>query len=805
MSQFIYQQKQAWFSLKQKPSFVASVLITMGTTLGALLCILTLAYILIFKPLPYPEQSKLYTIEHNLIDAESRIDGRAFTYPNLMHLYQNQTVFSDAALLYYDARVLTSKNNQPTLSTTFVTPKWFELLNAKMVIGRSFEVTELMNTFNPVAVLSYDTWQKEFNLDPNILNKKVEFIGISYRIVGVIEKSFIEPQLLAKGLKTQVYLPWDYNSISEQNRKEWGNDDGNLTFIGKLGVNKTVKQINQSLTSLINDNWQKQVSGRKFFKDWSIGIKVHDFKSVILGDSENTIYLLLAGVIGLVLIACSNIANLFISRTAEQQRELAIHASVGATQKKLFYTILSQTGLLMLLSVICALVLANLGFYILQNFLSEQLPRVDELAINVFTLCSAIGCVVLFALFFAYLSSKMINYHALNLALQSSGKGTGIQVSKQTRKTLVITQVAIVTALVFVNIILFKDSIKTINQPSGFNIENMSHLVLGVSPAKKGEQDSRAAALLELRKLLLSQPEIEAVSQSTSPLMRFGTWALMQNVTDKRYTPGGKYIDHEYFKMIEQPLIEGDFFNQGDVQNNNPVMIVNDIFAKQLAPNGSALGMMFNGDMQVIGVVKGVQLPGQSNIRARAYYVTSYAKNMMMLKFKPGQDLSRTQVVALIKEASSQLTLFGYSSLNKSKEKMLFTEYTTAITSASLAILTIFLAAIGLYGILSYSTQMRQFEIGTRLAIGAQRNDLIKMIIKDNAPAILWGFITSFIILLFIFVGLSDVLITYINAQLLSILAITLFLIGFISLFACYWPLRTIINRPAIYALKGSD
>ena len=179
---------------------------------------------------------------------------------------------------------------------------------------------------------------------PHILNQKLEFIGVSYRIVGVLDKAFIEPQLLATGLKSQVYLPWDYNSIGEEDRKAWGNDDGNLTFIGKLGVNKTVKQINQSLTSLINDNWQKQVSGRKFFKDWSIGIKVHDFKSVILGDSENTIYLLLAGVIGLVLIACSNIANLFISRTAEQQRELASQRGKTRQDQFIFNSICLRYG-----------------------------------------------------------------------------------------------------------------------------------------------------------------------------------------------------------------------------------------------------------------------------------------------------------------------------------------------------------------------------------------------------------------------------------------------------------------------------
>jgi len=805
MSQFLYQQKQAWFSLKQKPAFVASVLATMGTTLGALLCILTLAYVLIFKPLPYPEQEKLYSVEHQLIDNESRIDGRAFTYPNLMHLYQKQTVFSNAALMYYDARVLTSKIEQPTLSTTFITPKWFGLLNAKMAIGRSFEVTEAIDTYNPVAILSYETWQKEFGLDPDILNQKLEFIGVSYRIIGVLEKKFIEPQLLATGLKTNVYLPWDYNSIGPRDRKAWGNDDGSLMFVGKLNSDKSLTQIDLQLTSLISDNWRAQVAGRKFFTGWSIGIELHDFNSLILGDSENTVYLLLAGVIGLVLIACSNIANLFISRTAEQQRALAIHASLGASQKQLFKTLLSQTGLLMFLSSLIALIIATFGFYVLQSFLAEQLPRVDELKINMFTLLAAVACVVSFALFFARLSARMINYHSLNASLQSSGKGTGIQVSKKTRKVLIISQVAIVTVLVFVNIILFKDAINTINKDGGFNTDNISHLVLGVAPPSDSKQDNRQTHMLAVKAKLLELPQVESVSQSTSPLMGFGTWALTQNETEKRFTPGGKFIDDKYFTMIEQRLLAGDFFTESDIKDQKDFMIVNDVFAKQLSSDSNVLGMKFNDDLTIVGIVKGVQLPGRTNIRPRVYYTSRLTKNMMMIQFKPGQELSRIEIAKLIKQVSSQITLFSYEPLSNSRKKLLFTEYTTALTSAGLAILTFFLAAIGLYGILSYSTQMRRFEIGTHLAVGAKRIDMIKLIIKDNISAILLGFASSFIALLTIYIGLSDVLVAYISSELLPILAITLCLIGFISLFACYWPLRAYINNPAIHALRGSE
>ena len=166
----LYLVKQAWTSLKGQPGFVGAVVSTMAVTLGALLCVLTLAYLLLIEPLPYPEQDTLFTVEHQLIDMDAKVDGNAFTYPNLMHLYTKQNVFSASALIYHDADVLLSSPSHPRLSLSFITPQWFSLLGADMAIGRSFEATEALETYHPVAVLSYQTWEKQFALDKDILS-----------------------------------------------------------------------------------------------------------------------------------------------------------------------------------------------------------------------------------------------------------------------------------------------------------------------------------------------------------------------------------------------------------------------------------------------------------------------------------------------------------------------------------------------------------------------------------------------------------------------------------------------------------
>ncbi|MBL4909918.1 MAG: hypothetical protein JKX78_07850 [Alteromonadaceae bacterium] len=165
----LYEVKQAYLNLKQKPLFVFSVVSTMGITLGALLCVLTLAYVMLIKPLPYPEQDRLYVAEHKIINAKKETQKVAFSYPGLVHLYQSKTVFEQAAMIYYDQNVISSHPNQPLVNTAYVTPEFHRMLASAMAIGRMFAASEALNKNNPVAMLSYSTWQQEFNGSAEIL------------------------------------------------------------------------------------------------------------------------------------------------------------------------------------------------------------------------------------------------------------------------------------------------------------------------------------------------------------------------------------------------------------------------------------------------------------------------------------------------------------------------------------------------------------------------------------------------------------------------------------------------------------
>ncbi|NQY64394.1 MAG: FtsX-like permease family protein [Alteromonadaceae bacterium] len=247
-------------------------------------------------------------------------------------------------------------------------------------------------------------------------------------------------------------------------------------------------------------------------------MQLQTFHRAILGDNQTTIWLLLAGVLGLVIIASGNMTNLFVSRTAQQRQQLAIHAAIGAKKSELFKILLAETGLLMSLSTIVALITAIVGFEFLQQNIAQHLPRVNELSLNYFTLSVAMICVVILAMFYARISVRMINYHELNSNLQSGSKNTGVQVSRNLRTVLIVSQIAIASALIFVNLSLFKNATDTINQALGFKLENIAslHIISNTQEIPSNEQLNATMALIKTE--LNQHPQVDLVSRSLSPL-----------------------------------------------------------------------------------------------------------------------------------------------------------------------------------------------------------------------------------------------------------------------------------------------
>ena len=214
-------------------SVIFGVVVTMGITLGALLCVLTLGYVILFKPLPYPEQNALYNVRQVATTDKGQQIGFSFSYPGLIDFYRSQKAFSETVLTYYDKGILVNHAKQPTVSMTYVTPEWVSFFAPPMLLGRNFEQSEKLNTSSRVVVISYSSWQQLYNADPEIIGKIVAFRDHRYKVIGVTAKDFLEPHLYQNGWQTQFWLPWDFNPVRPEQRQLWQSGIDGVRVVGK--------------------------------------------------------------------------------------------------------------------------------------------------------------------------------------------------------------------------------------------------------------------------------------------------------------------------------------------------------------------------------------------------------------------------------------------------------------------------------------------------------------------------------------------------------------------------------------------
>ena len=813
ISHLLYLIKQAWGSLKNSPGFVFSVITSLGISIGSLLAVLTLGYFMLFKPLPYPESDRLMKINYQRFDSHAVLQTDTYLHPAAVALYKTQqklqqTDFSELALLYYGEEVLSSEAGHPTLATTYTTPQWFDLLAIPMALGRSFNEQEGFDSFIPGAMLTYQSWQQNFNGVADILSKHIIVKGISHPIIGVTAEHFIEPEIFQTGHHTQLWLPWDFNSSDYHDY--WGLPDNRVVLAGRLKADVFGSQAAKQLSNLAQALFIEQTNGQAFYQQWRVNIDFQPFRTAISENSLYTLLLLLAGLLGLVMIAATNIANLFMAHTLAQQHQLAISAALGANKSQLQLALFFQSGLLMAFATLVAIIIAQVCFALMQHYFASFLPRVSELSLTILTVSCAIFIALSLAYIFAWLSTTMINYPSLNTLLQSGNKGTGFQVSKKARHTLICAQISIATTLVFASSLLLDDAIKQWHHPLAFNTEQLLEVEFSVATLNWLGWDHYAPKVEALKHQLLLRPEIENISFARSPLDDRHQFPAIDVKTNQRFYPFHRNVDHRYLNVVQQRLLTGSSFTEEDVREQTPVVMVNETFAQRLSTDQqSVLGkkLLFNQGkpVTILGVVQNLQLPSKRKAPPRIYLTNYGTATFFLIKLKPYQTLSREQMIELLAETDSQFVLSKFEKMSNNIDKARFPHLLTAITAAVIAVFTIFLAGIGLYGILSYSTQKRRFEIGTRLAIGAKRKDIIKLIFKDNASIILLGILTSIITLLLLILGFSEQLTHYINWRLLPMFLITLTLINIISFCACYLPLRQYINQPAIVSLKGSD
>lgn len=806
MSQWLKDFKNARYSLSRRPGFSGVVILTLSLTLGAFITMFTLNYTVLLKPLPYPEQDSLFVVQGERYDKGELLGTDVHSYAGSVEAYKKNQVFDESVLLHYEEQLISNLPRQPKLFTTYTTPELFKILGANMAKGRYFDSSEGLDARTPVAVISYDTWQNEYAGRSDIINHKIQIYDVSFNIIGVLGEDFIEPMLYMPGRHTKIWLPFDFNSRDEETRRNWTTGFFDLKLVGRLSRGASVQEANHYFTHSMNERYTEAVREFSYGKDASVGASLRSFEEIIVGDSRATSLMLLAGVFALLLIACANISNLFLSRAAEKQRQYAILATLGAQKYHIFRVIFIETLVLTAVSTLVALAFTQFNFSMLQEHAVEHLARLNELRLSPVILLFSVVLALLLAGVFAAIISSLIDYKSLNSILRVSGKGSGLQISKRIRDILIVSQVALAGILLCMNFTLMTNALEVIDQRPGFATEDIIAVNLDVTQDLNREE--RITYIETIVSKLEQMPEVRKVSNAIFPPLITNSWTSVltdePSGTGARSLPNMNLVDENYIPIFQLPIIAGRNFTEIEIRDSAKVIIVNETVAKEFGPTSEVLGKNLywedNADpYKVIGIVEDIYVPRNDFVPQMFTGRTTSLR--FMISIHPNQQLSKGKINEMLHGISQSFRVASFEHVDNLYNSLLARDIAITVITIALSLLTLLLAGLGIYGVLSYGINLRTYELGVRMALGASPKIISKMIFVDSSKPIAVGLAVSVAFLFALFVYLTQQSELNISVEISAVLA-TFVLISATSIAACFIPLRKVVSAQPIKALK---
>jgi predicted permease len=816
----------ALYTLSKAKGYAATVLLTLGLALGTLVAMFNLNYQILAAPLPYADEDQLIVGSTAWLEKDGSV-----IYPRLLpvHLFRQlypkpSDYLSDQALFSFSYVGVTLRDlaDSPQVQIAYTTPGYMRMFQMPLLHGRSFSADEDIGSQQPVAVLSEKIWREHYHADPATVGRSIQVGNQLFKVIGVSASTFQEPALTGPARKNDIWLPWDYAPGANANP---GDISGAHFYLAKLKDAGQLQAFEHELRPQIQQKFKEEVASQPAQAGRTARFHAEPLRLMMDGDSSKATLSMFIGTLLLVLIAAANITNLVLSHAASQQRSMSIRAALGAQRHHLLNTILAELSWLLGAALLVALVVAEVAYTLLWTYAGTTLPRLTELGMDWPTLMFAILVSLLLALAFAILISRKINYSALQQNLQSSGKGSGIQINSRTRQLLIGAQVMLAALLLICSAQVLLQSLHQLRQQVGFassdryqvTIDNMTPAPDASLPLEQRRAIYRQQKdeLMQVRDILQQHPAVQTASVSNYPPISFDGYYGSANFiaspdsSTQLLFSRAVYTDQFYLPLFEIKLVQGRNFTAQEISSQAPVIIINQALALQLKPDGNVLGdTIYSSDaslaFEIIGVSLNHQLPDlwSPHETGRSYLTRNLGTTAnLQLHLKPGMQIDKTDINQAMAQVSANYKAASIYSIADNIDKVRMRNYLTAAATSALVLLSFLLAAIGIYGVLSYSVQQRRFELGVRMAVGARPMTILRQLLRENSKPVGIGLALASILLAVIWLALRQ---TTFSVELTAGgFALPFSLIVLLTLLTSLLSVWGIIRKPAIYALQG--
>ena len=792
--------------LVKAPGFTAIAILTLALGIGANSAIFSVIDAVLLRPLPFPRPNELVAIWSQVSRENSEKETESI--PDYVDLRDQSQTLSALAAFTRAGAVLNGAEESRQLEGLAVTSDIFAVLGVSPGRGRAY-TREDDNIDARVVVLTDYAWKTLFNSDPDIVGKQISLSWRLYTVLGVMPPGFRFP---VEGERADYLQP-----LHPLVPEEVNNRDGHFVrMVGRLKPGVTIQQCEAEMKTIaarLEQRYPKSNTNRSE--------RVFSLHNDIVGDVQPALITLVAAVVLVLLIACANVANLLLARATQRRREIAIRTALGASRRRIVVQLVAEGLILALAGAGAGLLMALWGIDLLRVFGPQDVPRLDQIRIDGLVVVFTLGAAVFSTLLFALVPALQVSSPNVNESLQEGNRGAVGPESHRLRALLVVAQVALSMLLLTGAGLLIKSFANLRATRPGFDPSHALVAGLILPKAKYPDPEKHRQFFEQVLPKLAALPGVEAAGAAFPMPFSNNDSGSTFSIVGQSPRPSGQELEAshltitpDYFRAMRTPVLRGRVFNSSDTKGSSPVLIVNDVLAQRYFPDGNALGQQIvlthrekdgpSAPKEIVGIVGGSRHESLAIQPLPEFYIPAAQdpqRRMDVVIRAVTADGLQTSLRNIVHEFDKDLFVPTLEPLESRIGVTLAQPRFNMMLLGCFAAVAMILAAIGIYGVIAYSVAQRTKEIGIRMALGAQKIDMMTMVLRQSLTIVAIGLVIGLISALGA-TRLMSALLFGVGANDVTTYLIVVLLLGVAALLASYLPARRAMAVDPMVALR---